>query len=50
MLNYAYLWKKWLFWLIYVDKGSNRMVFLHEMRNFRVKFPKIMTISTDLAI
>ena len=38
---------------LYVDKGNSRRVFLHEIKNFRVKrlfFPKIMTISTDLAI
>ena len=41
------------FWQIYADKGSKTIVFVHEIKNFRVKiavFPKIMTISTHLAI
>ena len=35
-----------------MDKGSNRLVFLHEIKIFiRVSFPrKIMTFSTDFAI
>ena len=39
-----------------MDKGSNAIVFVHEIKNFKVKliiiavFPKIMTISTHLAI
>ena len=36
-----------------MDKCSNRTVFFHEIKNIRVKkcvLPKIMTISTDLAI
>ena len=41
------------FWQIHVGKGSKKIVFLHEIKNFKGKiaaFPKIMTISTDLAI
>ena len=36
----------------YADKDSNTTVFVHKIKNFRVKscFPKIMTISTHLAI
>ena len=36
-----------------MDKGSNRIMFVYEIKNFTVKiagFPKIMTISTDLDI
>ena len=36
-----------------MDKGSNRIVFLRDVKNFGGKmavFPKLMTISTDLAI
>ena len=40
--------------VLYVDKGSNRIVFLHEIYNFRVKilavFHKIKNISTVLAV
>ena len=35
-----------------MDNVCDRIVFLHEIKNFRVNscFSKIMTISTDLAI
>ena len=39
--------------ILYVNKGSNKTVFLHDIKNFRANiavFPGIMTISTDLAI
>ena len=45
--------KKLAFWQIYVDKGSNTIVFVQEIKNFGGEiavFPKIMTISTHLAI
>ena len=29
---------EFFFWQIYVDKGSNTIVFVHEIKNFRVKF------------
>ena len=38
---------------LYVDEDSNRIVILHEIKNFKGKiavFRNIMTISIDLAI
>ena len=34
MLN---LQEKWLFRYIYLDKGSNSVLLLHEIKNFRIK-------------
>ena len=37
MLNQANFQKKSGFGQIYVGKGSNTIVFVHEIKNFRVK-------------
>ena len=44
--------EKLAFWINYVHKGSNMIMFLYEIKNFKVKrcFPEIITISNDLVI